>query len=266
MISPCCGKGCAMKKRRVVDLSLPIMDGGGFGRPAVLRYYNHAQRAKDLAGAMGFDAKEIGNRANAMEEFDFLTTHTGTHFDAPYHYTDTTGGKPALTVDQVPLENCFGPGVWLDFSQKDAGTDITIEDMEAATTAIHYQVRPGDIVLIHTGASQHYGMDSCDNMNPGMSREATLWLSDRGVRLVGIDACCWDRPPELQIESVRQGQRRGRYMEGHRAAGESGICILEWLTNIDLLPHFGFTVYAFPVKIERAGGSWVRAIAMIEET
>jgi len=254
-----------MTKQRIVDLSLPIIDGGGFGRSAKLSYFNHEQRGKTLAHAMGFDAGKINNRANAMEEFSFLTTHTGTHFDSPYHYTSTTQGKPALTVDQIPLEYCFGPGAWLDFSHKDAGDDITAEDMEEATHAIQYSIRPADIVLIHTGASYMYGQDSCDNMNPGVTREATLWLADRGVRLVGIDACCWDRPPELQIESVKQGTRQGRYMEGHRAAGERGICILEWLTNIDQLPHHGFTVYAFPVKIERAGGSWVRAIAMVEE-
>ena len=254
-----------MTKQRIIDLSLPIMDGGGFGRPAELHYYNHEQRGRTLADVMGFDAADIDQRANAMEEFSFLTTHTGTHFDAPYHYTSTTQGEPALTVDQIPLEYCFGPGVWLDLSHKGAGEDITTKDMEEATSAIRYSIHPADIVLIHTGASHAYGQESCDNMNPGMTREATLWLADRGVRMVGIDACCWDRPPELQIKSVKQRERRGRYMEGHRAAGERGLCILEWLVNIDQLPHYGFKVYAFPIKIERAGGSWVRAVAMVEE-
>jgi kynurenine formamidase len=101
-------------------------------------------------------------------------------------------------------------------------------------------------------------------MNAGMTRDATIWLADQGVRLAGIDACCWDRPPQLQIESIKKGERKGRYMEGHRAAGERGMCILEWLTNLEELPHFGFTVYAFPVKIERAGGSWVRVVAFVE--
>lgn len=255
-----------MTTQRIVDLSLPIMDGGGFGKPAKMSYYDHEQRGKALAETMGFDAREIDNKANAMEEFSFLTTHTATHFDAPYHYTKSTQGKPALTIDRVPLESCFGPGVWLDFSHKDAGSDISAEDMEGAVNTIQYSIQPADIVLIHTGASASYGKKSCDNMNPGVTREATLWLADQGVKLVGIDACCWDRPPELQLESVRQGERQGKYMQGHRAAGERGICILEWLTNLDQLPHYGFTMYAFPVKVERAGGSWVRAVAMFEES
>jgi kynurenine formamidase len=101
-------------------------------------------------------------------------------------------------------------------------------------------------------------------MNAGMTRDATTWLADQGVRLVGIDACCWDRPPQLQIESIKKGERKGRYMEGHRAAGERGMCILEWLTNLEKLPHFGFTVYVFPVKIEKAGGGWVRVVAFVD--
>ena len=51
-----------------------------------------------------------------------------------------------------------------------------------------------------------------------------------------------------QLDSIKNGERKGRYMEGHRAAGSRGICILEWLTNLDQLPKCGFTVYAFPVK------------------
>ncbi len=254
-----------MKEYRIVDLSLPIINGGGFGRPAQIRYADHRSRALGLSDQLDINPADIGHRANAMEEFSFLTTHTGTHFDAPWHYTETTKGEPALTIDQVPLEWCFGPGVWLDLSYKTPGEDIPAADIKEAVKKIGHTIRPKDIVLIKTGAGACYGQTSCDNMNAGMTREATLWLADRGVRLVGIDACCWDRPPQLQIESLRKGERKGRYMEGHRAAGERGICILEWITNLDLLPHSGFTVYAFPIKIERAGGSWVRVVAMVQE-
>jgi len=253
-----------MGHHRIVDLSLPIMDGGGFGRPAQLNYSDHASRGKALSDQLGIDPEDIDRKANAMEEFSYLTTHTGTHFDAPWHYTDTSLGKPALTIDQIPLDRCFGPGVWLDLSHKAPGEDITRDDMIAALGKIDYIIRPNDIVLVKTGAGACYGQDACDDMNAGMTREATLWLAEQGVRLAGIDACCWDRPPQLQIDSIKKGERKGRYMEGHRAAGERGMCILEWITNLDALPHYGFTVYAFPVKIAKAGGSWVRVVAMVD--
>ena len=255
-----------MNETRIIDLSVPIIHGGGFGKPAQIKYSDHKARGNALCEQFNIEPADIDFRANAMEEFSYLTTHTGTHFDAPYHYTDTVQGEPSLTVDQIPLEWCFGPGVWLDLSHKTPGTDIEVSDIEAAVAKIGYAIEPKDIVLIKTGAGACYGQESCDNMNAGMTREATLWIADKGVRLMGIDACCWDRPPQIQLESLKKGERKGRYMEGHRAAGERGICILEWITNLDLLPHHGFTVYAFPVKVARAGGSWVRVVAMVEDS
>lgn len=116
-----------------------------------------------------------------------------------------------MTVDQVPLEWCFGDGVWIDLSLK----------------------KPGD------------------NIN-----DTDVWLGDHGIRVVGIDATIWDSPAKMQISDVQKGLRPHSYMQAHRAAGEKGMCIIEWLTNLDLLPHSGFTLYTFPVKVER-GWRWL---------
>jgi kynurenine formamidase len=62
-----------------------------------------------------------------------------------------------------------------------------------------------DIVLIKTGASSYYGQPGCQNMQAGMTREATLWLGEQGIRIVGIDAGCWDRPPQMQVGDLQKG-------------------------------------------------------------
>lgn len=247
----------------IIDLSLPIVNGGGFQNPAQITFLDHQTRGKTIAEKLGIDPEDIGGKANALEEFSYLTCHTGTHFDAPWHYNDMSRGKPALTIDQIPLDWCFGDGVWLDLSYKKPGENIEAEDAEAAVQAIGYSLKPMDIVLIKTGADAHYGQPECEIMNAGMTQEATLWLADQGIRLVGIDAYCWDRPPRMQLSDLQKGLRQDKYMQGHRAAGERGMCILEWLTNLDLLPHYGFTVYAFPVKVERGSGGWVRVVAFV---
>ena len=200
----------------------------------------------------------------ALEEFNYLNCHTGTHFDAPWHSVETAEGKPAMTIDEVPLEWCFGDGVWLDLSWKKPGEDITAKEVQQALEQIGYTLKPMDIVLIKTGVAC-YGQPSCENMNAGMTREATLLLADQGIRLVGIDACNWDRPTQLQMADLQKGERKGKYMQGHRAAGERGMCILEWLINLDTLPHYGFTVYAFPVKVDRGSAGWVRVVAFVKE-
>jgi kynurenine formamidase len=251
-----------MKSSVFVDLSLPLVNEGGFGTPVQMRYIDHRSRGNLLADKFGVPVDDIQGRANAIEEFSYLNSHTATHFDAPWHYTDNVNGSPAMTIDQVPLNWCCGDGVVLDLSYKKAGDDISEEELSNAVSAINYAIKPQDIVLIMTGASVYYGQPGCELMNPGITREGTLWLADQGVRVVGIDAACWDRPPKIMLEEAKEGIT-GKYMQGHRAAGERGMCILEWLTNLDLLPATGFKIFAFPVKIERGSAGWVRAVAII---
>jgi kynurenine formamidase len=254
-----------MRGYRIVDLSLPILDGGGFLMPARITYLDHRSRARLVAERAGLDPDDLGGRANALEEFTSLTCHTGTHMDAPWHYGDTAAGGPAPTIDQIPLEWCMGDGVWLDLGGRQPGEEIAETDLRQALERIGYTLKPWDIVLIRTGTATHYGEPGCDRMNPGMTAGATAWLGKQGIRVVGIDAGIWDRPAEMQLADLRDGRGRGSYMQGHRAAGEHGMCILEWLTNLERLPPTGFLVCAFPVKVHRAGGAWVRAVALVKD-
>ena len=64
-------------------------------------------------------------------EFLELTTHSGTHLDAPWHYHPTMdGGKRALTIDEIPLEWCIGKGVVLDFRHFPDGYRVSVKDVE----------------------------------------------------------------------------------------------------------------------------------------
>jgi len=252
-----------MEGYRFIDLSLPIKDGGYFSAPANLRYIDHKARAEYVVEKNGIALEDIQGRGNALEEFTYLNTHTGTHFDAPWHYTPIVDGRRAMTIDEVPLEWCFGDGVKLDLRGKKPGEDISAADLQKATDLIGYRIRPMDIVLIWTGASLYYGEEGCELKNPGVTREGTFCLADQGVKVVGIDSFCWDRPPKMMLSEIKEGIK-GKYMQGHRAAGERGMCILEWLTNFDLLPSVGFQISAFPVKIEKASASWVRVVAHIK--
>jgi kynurenine formamidase len=251
---------------RIVDLSLPIQNGGGFLMPAQIVYLDHETRGRLVAERAGMKPEELGGRANAMEECHFLTSHTGTHMDAPWHYGALAAGGPAPTIDQIPLDWCMGDGVWLDLGRKQPGEDITEADLRETLRQIEYTLRPRDIVLLRTGTSAHYGEPGCDRMNPGVTAEATAWLGRQGIRVVGIDAGIWDRPTEMQLADLRERRTRHTYMQGHRTAGEYGMCILEWLTNLDRLPQTGFLICAFPIKLHRAGGAWVRAVALVKDT
>ena len=253
-----------MLNHRFIDLSLPIIHGGGFASPVNISYKDHQMRGRHIAEMLDISLEDIQGYANAMEELTYINTHCATHFDAPWHYTARVGDQKAMTVDQVPLEWCFNHGVRLDVIGKQPGEDITESDLKKAAEIIPYTIQPMDIVLIRTGTSAFYGQEDCEMKNPGVTREATIWLADQGAKVVGIDSPCWDRPPKMMLAEIKEGVK-GKYMQGHRAAGERGMCILEWLTNLDQLPSYGFQICAFPVKIERAGAGWVRVVALIKE-
>lgn len=198
----------------------------------------------------------------AVEEVRAIT-HTGTHVDAPYHYGPISEGKPAKTIDAIPLEWCFAPGVVLDFRNKQAGELITVEDLKSALHKIAYTLKPLDIVLLQTGADKR--LNSADYFaQPGLGREGVLWLVEQGVRVIGIDAYTLDRPFAAMVgDFKRTGD--GRFIwPAHFAGVTKEYCQIEKLANLDQIPRpHGFHVSCLPVKIKGASAGWCRAVALV---
>ena len=99
----------------------------------------------------------------------------------------------------------------------------------------------------------------------GISKEATLWLVDQGVHVVGTDAWSWDVPLALTAKEFQKTGDASIIWEGHRAGAEKAYCHIEKLNNLEALPTTGFTFYGFPVKIAKASAGWIRAVAMMDE-
>jgi kynurenine formamidase len=99
-----------------------------------------------------------------------------------------------MTIDQVPLDWFFRPGVKLDFRTKPDGHVVTGAEVEAELSRIGHELKPFDIVLVNTRAGSCMGTDEYLTAGCGMGREATLYLTSRGVRVTGIDAWGWDAP------------------------------------------------------------------------
>ena len=195
-----------------------------------------------------------------------LSTHNGTHIDAPYHYHSTMdGGKRAITIDEVPLEWCWGRGVKLDFRHFEDGHVVTADEMEAAFQAIGHEVQAGDIVLVNTAAGAAYGQPHYVATGCGMGREATLYLTDRGVRVCGTDAWSWDAPFVHTAKRVAETGDASLIWEGHRAGMVHGYCHIEKLANLDSLPATGFEVACFPVKVKAASAGWCRPVAIFRD-
>ena len=99
-----------------------------------------------------------------------------------------------------------------------------------------------------------------------MGREGTLWLTERGIRVVGTDAWSWDAPFSHTARRFAETGDAGLIWEGHKAGRDRAYCQIEKLANLDQLPGTGFRVFAFPVKIRAASAGWVRVVAELPET
>jgi kynurenine formamidase len=252
------------RQNMIIDLSVPLTPTPPESMLKVdIEYLSHEDGARLHGAFFGLTPEDLPEGRFAAVENVTLTTHSGTHLDAPYHYGPMSEGKPAKTIDEIPLEWCFGDGVVLDFTHKKAGEAIDVVDVEKALEKIKYNLKPFDIVLFMTGASKYYGQPNYMQANPGATRESTLWLIDKGIKVMGIDAWGWDRPFDVMVSEMKQGIK-GKVWEAHYAGKEKEYCHIENLTNLDKIPRpYGFKVAVFPIKVPRAGGSWVRAVAIL---
>ena len=192
-----------------------------------------------------------------------LSTHGTTHLDAPWHMAPQSEGKPAKTIDQVPLEWCYGDGVVLDMRHKGDGDEIGTDELAEALGKTGHELKPLDIVLIQTGGDRLLGTPEYFTRGPGVSAAATRWLLDQGVKLTGIDAWGWDGPLGPQAERAKRAGREGVFWAAHYVAADKEYCHLERLANLDQLPPSGFKVCCFPLKVERGSAGPARVVAMV---
>ncbi len=246
---------------RIIDLSATLTP-----KQAQIKYVTHDESGKERAAFHGFKPDDLDIRQGRYCAMEIVTagTHDTTHLDAPWHYGPTSEGKPAKTIDQVPLEWCYGDGVVLDFTHKKAGEGILAKEVEAALKKIDYKLKPWDIVLIRTDCYKRCNEPDYVSIHPGMTRESTLWLVERGIKVMGIDAWGWDRPHKVMIADMRAGNK-ACFWESHYAGMEREYLHMERLANLDKLPKpFDFKVAAFPIKIASASAGWVRAVAILD--
>src|SRR5215813_9813533 len=208
--------------RRIVDISIPLANDIPADPPiqkVSITYVDHKQSLPGLLGFFpGLKAEDLPDgEAWAIEQVT-LTTHNGTHLDAPWHYASTMdGGKRAITIDEVPLEWCFQPGVKLDFRHFRDGYVATAADVEAELDRIGHALAALEIVVMNTSAGAAYGRPDYVAKGCGMGREATLYLLERGVRVTGTDGWSWDAPFVHTMKKYAETRDASLIWEGHRA-------------------------------------------------
>ena len=239
--------------RQIIDLSI-FLENDVVSDPPTYRpkidYIDHKMSVPELTSFFpGLQQADLPDEEGWAIERINLITHNGTHLDAPYHFASTMdGGQRAITIDEVPLNWCFQPGVKLDFRHFEDGYVVQAADVEAELRRIGHELKPMEIVVINTSAGKRYGANDYVTAGCGMGLNATMYLLERGVRVTGTDGWSWDAPFIHTKKKYEATGDASLIWEGHKAGRNIGYCHLEKLHNLEVLPPDGFTISCFPFQ------------------
>jgi len=251
---------------KIFDLSVPTEESPSEPLPIRVEHQAHEDSAELMINFFDATIDDLPNGLGWANDNVYMNAHSGTHVDAPWHYYPTCRGTRARTIDELPLEWFFGDGVVVDMRHKSKGGLIDTEDVQTSLQNMNYALKPGDIVLIQTGADKYWGQAEYFEAGAGMSATATRWLIDQGIRVMGIDTWGWDQPFWAMKERFKETKDPGVIWEAHRVGIDLEYCQIEKLANLEKLPRpYGFKVACFPVKLTGGSGGWSRVVAIFDD-
>jgi len=174
-------------------------------------------------------------------ELLFLSSHTGTHLDAPYHFA-----KKGVKIHQIPITRLIGDALLIKIKKvKDQA--ITKKDL------LEFEQKNGEIknfssIIFFTDWQKNLNKKFYFTNNPGLSKSATNYLVSKKINLVGIDS------PSIDLGIDRS-------FTTHKILAKNNILIVENLSNLEKIPTLEFIFIILPIKLKDATGSPVRAIA-----
>ena len=146
----------------------------------------------------------------------------------------------------------------IDATDRDDGEALDSADVR---DRLPRELASRDIVLVRTGRDAYYDEPDYMARGPGVTADATRWLFDQGVRVMGIDAWGWDAPLHLQAERAKAERRPGIFWEAHQA--NLPYSQIERLVNLGSLPADGFTVACFPLRLVGGSAAPARVVAIL---
>jgi kynurenine formamidase len=174
-------------------------------------------------------------------ELLFLSSHTGTHLDAPYHFT-----KKGAKIHQIPVTRLIGDALLIKI-KKAKNQTITKKDL------LDFERKNGEIknfssIIFFTDWQKNLNKKFYFTNNPGLSKSATNYLVSKKINLVGIDS------PSIDLGTDKR-------FTVHKILAKNNILIVENLSNLEKIPTLEFDFIILPLKLKDATGSPVRAIA-----
>ena len=177
-------------------------------------------------------------------ELLFLSSHTGTHLDAPYHFLEK-GAK----IHEISLKKLVSNAVLIK-SRKKRNETITKTDIQKFEKK-HGKIESFSSVVFWTGWQRNLQKDNYFTKNPGLSVSAAKYLAAKKIGLVGIDSPSIDLGTDFKFPV-------------HQIFAKKGMLIVENLANLEKIKSWKFHLVVLPLKLKGATGSPVRAIAFVD--
>lgn len=173
-------------------------------------------------------------------ELLFLSTHTGTHLDAPFHFV-----KNGMKIHQIPLNRLLGKAILIKLEKtkntKISKTDITLFEKKNG------KITNNSSIFFYTGWQKNLKKDNYFTENPGLALLAAKYLASKKINLVGIDS------PSIDLG-------KDESFSVHHILSKNNILIVENLANLNKISSKEFNFTILPLKLKNATGSPVRAI------
>lgn len=231
-----------LKGKKIIDLSQEIYNGmpvyPGHAKTVIWEHMSHDESARIIGTGFSYRASGI-----------MMCDHGPTHIDSVSHLSRD---PDAPSVDEIPLHHSITGAICLDVSDSKPQTQFGKGKIEAELKRWNLEILPGDTVLFYTAHyDRFYGTPEYATHQPGLTRDATEFIIDKGAVNFGVD----NTSPDMWLDKT---------YPAHMVCRERRVTHVENLCNLDKLVGKRFIFIGLPLKIRKGTGSPIRAVAIID--
>lgn len=253
-------------KVRYIDLSIPLEPSLSEPESVDFEFIDHRKGAQILTKNSGVSPDSFPEGLGVNFERIKMTSHSGTHVDAPLHYGPYCQGERSRSIDEMPLEWFYGEALVLDCKENISSSHVTLDEVQKALHNQCLEIAEKDIVFLHTGADSLWGTPEYFTHFRGISVSVCEWLISLGVLVIGVDTFGFDLPFHKMLDEFQKTQDPSVLWPCHMLGRNNEYCQIERLSNLAALPkNKKFRVSCFPIKLTKCGAAPARVVAMIDE-
>ena len=177
-------------------------------------------------------------------ELLFLSSHTGTHIDAPFHFV-----KNGKKIHEIAPERLVNEAVLIRIG-KNSNRSISKTDIQNFEQK-NGKIENGSTVIFYTGWQKNLNKEFYFTENPGLSVSAAKYLVSKKINMVGIDS------PSIDLGTDSK-------FSVHHVLAKNNILIVENLANLGKIKSNNFHLITSPLKLKNATGSPIRAFGFVD--